>query len=225
MFGGPEVTDALEVLGLTNLSGISFQEGFSKERFQTKGHLSLKGEPKGIFAIEQKELTMEDLKVIPHDATAAIALNLDAYQTLDQIFDLIAQLDEFTAEEMREGLEEFKDEFGIDLQDDLLEPLGDTWCIYHSMKEAGVFGVTASIEADDIPRLRITQDSIIQIFEQLQEFDEDNFKVRNFQYRGYQCFYVLMEYTPIAPCWCLTDDRLLIGLNSAKYQSLSLQKR
>ena len=51
-----------------------------------------------------------------------------------------------------------EEDLGIKLRDDLLKPLGDTWCLYNSPSEGGlvITGLTAVVPLRDPPRFAKT---------------------------------------------------------------------
>ena len=57
-------------------------------------------------------------------------------------------------------------ELGIDLQEDLLKPLGDVWCVYNSPAEGGllVTGLTGVVQVKDHDRLEATLNKLIALF-------------------------------------------------------------
>ena len=57
-------------------------------------------------------------------------------------------------------------ELGIDLEQDVLKPLGDVWCVYNSPAEGGllVTGLTGVVQVKDHARLEATLDKLIALY-------------------------------------------------------------
>ena len=66
-------------------------------------------------------------------------------------------------EDVTRGIAEMEKELGIDLQQDLLKPLGDVWCVYNSPAEGGllVTGLTGVVQVKDHDRLEATLNKLV----------------------------------------------------------------
>jgi hypothetical protein len=117
---------------------------------------------------------------------------------------------------------------GIDLQDDLLKPLGDVWCVYNSPSEGGllVTGLTGVVQVKDHARLEATLDRLISFFHDRVEAPAlaGEMGVHGFpprvspriiktSFAGHVIYHfdVPAGDSPMAPAWCLTEKELLVS--------------
>ncbi len=119
-------------------------------------------------------------------------------------------------------------ELGIDLQQDLLKPLGDVWCVYNSPGEGGllVTGLTGVVQVKDHDRLQATLDKLMALFhdrvERRPARDESNVpsyargrtpRIVKTAFAGQVIYHFDIPDGgfPLAPAWCLTEKELVVS--------------
>jgi hypothetical protein len=164
--GGPEVQTTLDALGLGNVRSLSCVSGLDQARFVSKTLVAIDGPPQGIFALATaKPLAPSDLAPIPADATFALAFRLDPDRFFEVIRTIAGRIDRQKREEMEQGMAQAEKQLGISFSDDLLKPLGDTWCVYNSPGEGGLIftGLTAVVQVKDAQRLAKTHEKLLAL--------------------------------------------------------------
>ena len=162
--GGPQAAAAIEASGLGNVTSLCSVTGLDQTGFVSKTLVALDGEPQGIFALAGgKPLTAADLSPIPADATVAFAARLDPDQVFQTILGIAGKIEPRARQEVLQGIEALKQQLGVDLRDDLLKALGDTWCLYNSPGEGGLVftGLTAVVQVTDAKRLAQTHAKLL----------------------------------------------------------------
>jgi hypothetical protein len=214
-FGVPqEAARVLEALGLTSIDRLAGVSGLDKDGFVSRSLVSFRGEPRGLLRLaEQKALAAVDLDVVPRDATFAVAVKLDAEKALATIADLVGKISP--------GAEEGPAAKGRQLQrefvEQILKPIGDTWCLFDSPGGGGMFtGVTAVATIKDHEAALAAQKKFLQAAESIGADVPDprrRPRVEQFTFAG-QTVYVFdprEKGFPLAPAWCLTEKHLVVA--------------
>jgi hypothetical protein len=210
------VTGIMDALGLSNVTSLVAVTGLDEAGFVSKTVIGLDGEPQGILSLAAAEpLAADDLAPIPRDATIAMAARLNADQVLETILSIVGKIEPRAREEMLRGLGEMQEELGFDLRRDLLQTLGDTWCVYNSPGEGGlvITGLTGVVPVKDHGRLAATHARFLA--RARAEFGDSprSPRIDEFQFAG-QTVYVFNardDDVPVAPAWCLTEKEFVIA--------------
>jgi hypothetical protein len=209
-----DVARVLEALGVTNIDRLTGVSGLDKEGFVSRSLVSFRGEPRGLLRLaEQKSLATADLDLIPRDATFALAAKLDAEKAMATIVDIVGKIspgaEEGPAAKARQHQREFVEQ--------ILKPLGDTWCLFDSPGGGGMFtGVTAVATVKDHEAALAAQKKFLQAAESMGADVPDPHhrpRVEQFTFAG-QTVYVFdprEKGFPLAPAWCLTDKHFVVA--------------
>jgi len=177
----PGVREVVTALGLDELEVVGSVSGMTEEGVSSATWLGFTGEPRGIFARGRgKPLAAGDFAMIPSDAIMAQVVKFDAAATLEQLLDGIDAVVPRATTDARTALEQSRAVAGLDLEADLLRPLGDTWRFF-TLPGGGPL----------VPAMALVID------------------VAESRYRD-ETIFTLNAPVPIAPAWCLTDERLIV---------------
>jgi len=220
--GGPQARTIIDALGLGNVTSLTAVTGLDKEGFVSRSLLGIDGQPTGIFAVAAGEpLTAEDLAPIPRDATIAAAARLNADKLLGLFLSTVEKIEPRARGEILEGIGEMNRELGIDLRADVLQSLGDVWCVYNSPGEGGlvVTGLTATVQVRDRDRLATAHEKILAAYRAATTGPDGTRsrytpQVRQFEFAGKEVFFLtnLDDDFPLTPSWCLTERELIVAL-------------
>jgi hypothetical protein len=203
--GGPEVPTVLKALGLNDIDRVVSVSGLDKEGMISRSLLSFKGEPKGVFQLfEQKPLTVADLDLIPRDATFALALKFDTSKAWSLLLDMVEKIDPKEKEKLLAKM----GEEGKELLDEAFKALGDSWCVFDSPSEGGLFtGVTAVVSIKDADAATALQKKL------LSRLDSTSAHAKTFTFHGQKVHMFLSRDKgfPLAPSWCITDKHLILA--------------
>jgi hypothetical protein len=214
-FGAPmQAAQALEALGVTGIERLEGVSGLDKEGFFSRSRVALRGEPQGLLRLaDQKPLTAADLDVIPRDATFAVAFRLDPEKARTTIFDVIDKI----SPPARDGPAAKATEIQRELLDQFLKPLGDTWCVFDSPAEGGLFtGVTAVVSLKDHEAAVAAEKKFLQMIESVRANAPDAGRAPRVEKFAFARHTVYVfdpgeKDFPLAPSWCLTDKHLVVA--------------
>jgi len=217
--GGPRVIDALDALGLTGVTSVASVTGLDAQGFVSRTLVGVEGKPAGLVRLASAEpLAVEDLAVIPADATVAVAGKLDAKMLLETLADITGRLEPRAQQALSQSLAALRAQFGIDLEADVLGPLGDTWRVYSSPSQGGLVftGMTAVVSVDDREKLAAANERLVAALRAMFASAEGRRgvpQIDQFEFAG-RTVYVFNARTPqfpLAPAWCLTEKELVVA--------------
>jgi len=176
----PQVAKVLQQFGADNISHIGSVSGLDGDRFVAKDLLALDGQPQGVLKlINGKPLTKEDLKVIPKDSIVALAGRLDLNQVQTIALEILGGLQPQAVAIWKQGIARAKKDLDLDVQKDLIEALGDRWCLYASKTDGGLWltGLTLVVSVKDPTRLdaalRKMEKTMVRVERRFHRFDGD----------------------------------------------------
>ncbi len=239
---GPQARQVVEALGLANVTTVTGVSGLDETGFVSRTLVGLDGEPAGLLSlVAGKPLEANDLVLVPHDATLAAVVRLDADRMLRTIQTIAREIEPRAADELAGGLRQMESQLGIDLREDLLQSLGDVWCVYNAPSEGGfvVTGLTAVVRVRDPQRLAKTHARLLEVARgalgDQPPGRRGGARIVESQFAGRRLWHLdLHEQFPLAPAWCLTDQELIVALfpqnvksflgRGADYRSLADQR-
>ena len=168
---GPQagkVADVLDALGFSNLTAMESVTGLDQQAFAAKTLWAIDGELKGIFRLaDVKPLTPDDLAIVPRDATFAAAFKLDPAALFDLISEITASVQPEGKAEFDRNVERMNRSLGLNLKEDVLAPLGDTWRVFDSPAEGGaISGMTAVVALKDPQRAAESLEKLMKLLQE-----------------------------------------------------------
>ena len=135
-----------DALGLASARGAGWTGAFEGQNWSSKVFLAAPSPRVGVFTLfDAKPVSDDTLKLIPATATMAGAGTLDLAKTLGDVRSTAGKVDPTAPAEIDKGLDRFRTMTGLDLQKDVLEPLGDQWAFYSSPQVAGTFSLATCV--------------------------------------------------------------------------------
>jgi hypothetical protein len=123
----PDFAAGVEASGLGGLLSVQAIAGLTKSEMASAAILDFDGEPKGFFAPGKGALAAADLRAIPADATMAQVVKLDLSALLESGYTGMDGVRPGTSARPRQMLEQVRAVAGFDVDEHILEPLGDTF--------------------------------------------------------------------------------------------------
>jgi len=225
----PEARAAMAAFGVDNITALASVTGLDSQGFVTRSKIGFDGEPRGMMSLVNAEpLTGADLRHIPAEANLAMALRLDLAEGLKQFQGAMETVDPRAAEEMAEGLAEFRQEVGIDLQA-LFSALGTAWTIYNTPEEGGLVFTGLVFAVDIRDHARVKEQVLKMQWLMEREFAQGNrwrgepgsghvrrgFTLEKMAAPGGEIVYLNMigdDEMPFTPAWCVTESHVLFAL-------------
>jgi len=244
---GEEAEPVIRGLGLGNFTSLASVAGLEKSAYVSRTLLATEKEAGDLLDfLGGKPLETKDLAPIPRDASLAAALRLDAYQLWQRVQSIVGEIDPWAGRAMADGLRETEKRLGFKIGEDLLQSLGDVWCIYNSPGEGGLVltGLTAAVPLKDPDRARAAHAKLMALWnisaavkatreDAPRRPREQATPIQHVRFAGQTIFTAnppKMGF-PFAPSWCLTEKELIVALfpqnvkaylsRGAEFQSLS----
>ena len=225
----------IRVLGLNNFTYLASVSGLDETGFVSKTLLAME-KPAGdvLSFLGRKPLEAKDLGPIPKDATLALAARFDAARFWEMLFGLAKDLPQ-VGDSVALQLGETEKKLGFRIREDLLQSLGDVWCIYNSPGEGGLVltGLTAVVPLKDPDRAAAAHAKLLAFwnisaavkaarFSAVEaagkkvppRFREQGPPVQHVRFADKTIFTLsgADRRFPFAPSWCLTDKELIVSL-------------
>ena len=220
----------VEKLGLTSLKSLHGVAGFDELGCVAMSKLVTDGQHRGLLSLlPYKELSDDDLKMIPRDAMIAGAVRIDLSETFENIVRLVEEFEPKAAERMERDLREAEDELGVNIEDDLLGSLGDVWTAYVPTGDlmSSWHGSAIACKVKDADRLRTALKKIVEVVQtRLLEKRNNSVKIRETEFEGQTVYIANVTGAPFpfSPAWCVTDDWLVVGLTPQTVRGVMTRK-
>ncbi len=208
-----KIRDALHLNGIQRMA---YSGSFDGRDWREDIYVQAPAPRRGLAALGGGQpLTGEILSAIPQDATLAMAFQVDLGRIMQEVRSAIQQADADTARKMEEGLAQINDKLELDLERDLLEPLGHQWALYtaQSVGGDGLMGLCIVNRLDNAAKVeqalwqlsRLANDAMKDVGDgeitlAFKEFERDGLKVQ----------YFAIPF--VSPSWAVKDGNLYIGL-------------
>ncbi len=215
-FLGEQGGKIVKALGLDNVQTIAMVGGLEGSGCVSKAWIRLDGDPRGLLTLFGPEpLQAADLAPIPKDASLAFAARLQPARLFAALKQAISDVDPASADRFAEGVKEAESEIGASVNDDLLQSLGDSWCVYNSPGEGGLWftGLTLVAPVKDHERLLKFNDQLVK-FARTKGHDGTN-QIKETEFQGQKIYYLTSDVSgsPFSPAWCVADKQVIVALS------------
>jgi hypothetical protein len=205
--------------GVDGLRAVQLLAGLTKTEMASATILDFAGEPAGFFASGQGAVTAADLQAIPAEATMAQVVKLDLSAMLATFFAWMDGVRPGASGQPRQALEQVRAVIGLDVDEHLLKPLGDTWTVY-TLPDGGA---AAIVELDDAATFAKSHKALLGVARQALarpgmpplKVDELKEAVADDKAGDLTIFSIGLPGTPLQPAWCIRGDRLLVASSAA----------
>ncbi|MFM9964270.1 MAG: DUF1559 domain-containing protein [Planctomycetaceae bacterium] len=216
----PQVETVIDALGLNQLKHISVVSGLDAEAGVSKVAIVTDGAPQGLFALTpDKPLTIDSLKRIPANASDASVMRFDLAHVMEQVLIFADKVQPGARDQATAALDQFEQQAGFSLTNDLLGAFGDEWSFYTSGSEAAgmmVPGIVITASVRDREKLAKTLDIGVNLLKNvLAQFGpQAPIALHEFTSRGETGYRITINNLPIpiAPTWVLSKDQFILGI-------------
>jgi prepilin-type processing-associated H-X9-DG protein len=206
-----------DALGLTGAKSAAWTGAFDGKDWSSKAFLAAPAPRTGLLSmLDAKPLTDDILRLIPGSATMFAATTFDAAKLLADIRATAAKLDPAAPGKIEQGLDRFRTMTGVDLQKDVLEPLGPQWAAYADPGVAGNYSIAFVLlnKLDDPAK---AERSLSQLSLSLSNFLSGTVASNGMMlvFREIQDGNLKIHYLAapiIRPAWAVQDGVLYLGL-------------
>jgi Protein of unknown function (DUF1559) len=224
-----QVQQLFDAFGLNNLKSYSSVGGLDADAYVETALISTSGQPLGLLSmLGGKSLTADSLSPIPDDAGYAVATRIDPSKLWEMFLKFAALIDPNAPAMIDQGLAQIAQQTTVNLKDDLVASLGDTWCLYNSPGDGGLIftGLTVTGTIRDRAKLVAANEKLVTFARQFIFMAPAGAPVdvlgrplgrttiSEAEFRGQKIFFVnfVGERSPVSPAWCITDSQLVVGL-------------
>ncbi len=209
---GPDGAKLVQTLGLDQLGELVSVTGLDKDGMLSRSLMKIDGNPTGLLAlVDTQGIKPEHVDFLPRDATFATAFSLNTQQLYSFVGHLVAQSGPDGVEEFEQMSKEFRQMFGMRLQEDLLASLGETWTLSLAPAD-GWLGMTATVEVRDVAKIGDFQKRIEGMFSDAPP-GRGAPQVERMQFNGHTINTLAIPQMPVRPAWCLSGSRLIVALS------------
>ncbi len=212
-FGSRQLVDeALVALGLDNLQHAAFTTGISGPDWISHGLVTLDGEPHGpLKTLTASGLSLADLETIPADVLLAVAgqINLDKLYMVGM--DLARTFNPRAENELNEIVQLFQEQLGLQLREDLLQSLGESWILYCSRQGSLATGWTATAQVKNREAL---EKVLMALAGEIENMGANSPRLHK-ETLGGASLYILDipdDDVLVLPSLAITDKQVVIGL-------------
>lgn len=207
---------AKEALGLAGLKRISFAAGFDGKDWATQAFIEAPAPREGLMAmLDAEPVSEEALRAIPSTATMAGVARFDVGGLVDALRGMAGKLDERAADDFDEGMKQVNEALGLDVRQDILEPLGDEWAYYLApgITGRGPLGVVVVNRLTDADKAQASWEKLQERANQaIAEQTPPEVKI---SFKQAEVGEVTVHYlaTPfVTPSWTIQNGNLYLGL-------------
>ena len=206
------ITAAIQGSGLGGLQAVQAVAGLTKTEMAAATVLDFNGQPTGFFASGKGVVTAADLKAIPADATMAQVVKLDPAAMLAAWIAWLESVEFQSADALAQRLGQIRAVVGFDVNDHLLEPLGDTWTVFTLPGGGPLPPVAAAVTLDDAKTFTKTHASLLGVLRQAAARPGmPPLELAERKSGETTIFTVGLTGAPLQPAWCIHGDRLLVA--------------
>jgi len=217
----PQAKGPLEAMGLSQITSFTSVSVLTATGAMSRSLLAIDGDARGLMSLLSGErVTLDDLKIVPHDARMAWALRVEAADAYRQA-ELIGQ-GTYVWTQIQEAVGGAERMFGLRVKEDLLEPLGDSWTAFATSAPGGAGGFAATCTLEDRAKLVENEKRVVQgLRDAFAKQPGGGGSVEQTMIGPLQVHTLKFRPgIPMAPCWAITEDHLVITANLAVMRAL-----
>ncbi len=225
-FAGPEADLFVSMMGLGNVDSVETCSGFSETDAISRMLVRIDGRPEGLMDLSSRDgIQSASLQPFPLDSLFAIGVSLDPGR-LFRFFQMSSSQISRNQDDFGSFLAEVKRETGIDLKQDVVANLGDTWTLHNGAGDGWMTGLTLMGTVKDGKKLSTAANQLIKKI--LMETGGDpyapKFVKRSVGGSDVFTFRVGQLGIPFEPSWCITDERIIFGFFPQAVQTVLTEK-
>ena len=210
----PEFDQPLQASGLASMKAYQSVTGLDKQGWISRTLFRNDGKAEGWLSIMAGDpLKPEELKTLPEDAIIAVAARIEPAKVMEvfrSILDMSGEEDQ-----LDRALQEIDNQFGINVQTNIIDQLGDVVQVYTTPREGDlVTGWTATISLKDQAKASAVNKKIVEVTRQM--FGDNprapDINTSKFGEHQLYTFVVPDDDFMVEPTWCIADGQIVVGV-------------
>ena len=210
----PDAERVWSALGFDQVRSIASVVGLDDEGILARSLLSSESNVGLLGIFDARGLTADDLSQVPKNVVNCVGLRLDPNVVLDTVLEITRQVAPGEAAQMEQAIAQTSQALGADIRNEIVAGFGDRWIVYATGQQVAMFAPDVVLAVD--VRQAEGVEKALGILMQAVNAEDNPVKIATTTIDGRSGFY--LKGAPIAPTWCLTPDKLVVGMQK---QSIS----
>jgi hypothetical protein len=214
---GPTWRAVLMSTGIAGIKRVVVTSGFDGKDWGTQAYVEAPQPRMGLLAglLDPTGVSDDLLKLAPQSSNWVMATRFDFSAMLSGVRGAIGRIEPRASKDFEGALAEFAKGTGVDIQKDLLMPLGDQWLAYNSDDTGrGLLGLVLVNPLRDAGKF---EQSVLKLQSQLNEFfkgetaeDHVTVSIEQTKIGGTTVHYLAVP--AVAPCWAVKNGKFYFAL-------------
>ena len=196
----------VEATGWADIRSFSGAIGLDQDGLLSRSFIETDSNRGALAVFEKNGISTGDLERIPQDVVSAAAFRFSLSKTLGIVLNMMGEIEPEAREQFEAQMASFRDQIGLDIQNELLAGLGDRILTYSVPGQAGP--VPNIVVAIDVKNPSAIQKGL-KILADFVNQREGNISITETNIGDRAAYY--LKGIPATPTWCLTKDRLVIA--------------
>ena len=212
---GEQELAVIRNLGLERLQSIETVDGFTQRHRVNRIQVNVEPGSGGIWSLfDGPGLRPEHLASMPADTLFSYAVSFDVQRTLQYVEQMINQIEGPDSNPISEFYEELYEETGVDMEADILDPLGNVWTVHNAAGDGWFSGLALTVSLEDAKAFSTGLNKVINTYTRETADDPDMAKISQRQMGDMSVFTMSFPSGPIPvlPSWTVHNDRLIVTL-------------
>jgi hypothetical protein len=210
----PKVRD---ICGLAGIKRLIATEAFEGQEWGSRAFVDAPAPRKGLLTVlESKPISKEALQSIPATSTIAGVVRFDFSRLVSVVRKSIGEFDADAGKQVDDAMGDVKQMIGLDVEADILAPLGDEWAYYMDPMSGGkgILGFTVVNRLRDPKKAEESFDQLGQVLNAVAaDFLQNKpvkVAIKEATVKGVKIRYIAVPL--LSPAWAVADGNLYIGL-------------
>ncbi len=219
--GGMDAEKVVAALGLKQLISLQSTSGLDQVGMSSRSLLAWDGQPQGVLTLlDDKGIAAGNLSHIPADSMTAVAMSFDLRKIFDFTLAAMKQIEPEAEEQARQSLALAQNMLGIDIAESLAA-LGTHWSLHVPTADGGGMATALVVEVRDQNRLLNLEKTLLSRLSTATGDIQGVGRVTKTPFGRYSITSLTMQTPlPFVPCWCITADKLVVGINPQAIKSV-----
>ncbi|MDP1563744.1 MAG: DUF1559 domain-containing protein [Pirellulaceae bacterium] len=212
---GEKELGVIRSLGLERLQSIDTVDGFAQRHRIQRVQVNVEPGEGGIWSLfNGPGLRPEHLQYMPADTLFSYSVAFDVKRALQYAEQFISQIDGPDSNPISDFYEGMFEETGVDMEEDLLDPLGNVWTIHNAAGDGLFSGLALTVSVKDAKAFSTGLNKVLNTYSRQTAGDPGMGKISQRQMGDMSVFTMNFPSGPIPvlPSWTIHNDRLIVTL-------------
>lgn len=212
---GEQELAVIRSLGLERLQSIETVDGFAQRHRIQRVQVNVEPGSGGIWSLfDGPGLNPEHLAIMPADTLFSYAVAFDVKRSLQYIEQMINQIEGPDSNPISDFYEGLYEETGVDMEEDILDPLGNVWTLHNAAGDGWFSGLALTVSLKDAKAFSTGMNKVINTYSRQTAGGPGMAKISQRQMGDLSVYTMSFPSGPIPflPSWTIHNDRLTVTL-------------